>query len=440
MASPEFLPTGEGYVYRWGTEDEPALVTIHVTEVRRRNSSLHCVLTTYTTLPGARHMPDHWVLSSEVWLRNERDRLNYAASLSRLMPPPAGATPIDYGAMLEEVARLVIEHETVGFDIQRLNGNVTQQPTTYLWQGVVPDLLPTTLYGAGGVGKSILAAAIAVAIQHGVPLLGLPTRRAEVLYLDWETDANDVGRRMHASAKGLGVENPTMRYASLSHPLEDKVSELSRVVAQDGIGLVIIDSAGMAIAPGRSGGDANETALRFYSALRRMGCAALVIDHVSGDDLRRGSKGAAKPYGSVYKMNVVRNAFELRQAREPDEHGIHLLLKHRKTNIGPRLSDTAVRLIWDDGHGVVTLGIDTSPAVAAPVAPLPAQIMDILGPGGATARQITDMLAEENLNYNEMDVRRAITRLMMVGKVHAASDGTISLATSTPDAVDSTLL
>jgi len=101
------LPTGEGYVYRWGDPQDPDLVTIQISEMRLRNGSPYCVLTTYTNMTGARSMADGHVLSSEVWLRNERGRADYAAALTRLIPAPPNATPIDFGAMMEEMARLV---------------------------------------------------------------------------------------------------------------------------------------------------------------------------------------------------------------------------------------------------------------------------------------------------------------------------------------------
>jgi hypothetical protein len=430
------LPTGEGYVYRWGDPQDPDLVTIQISEMRLRNGSPYCVLTTYTNLPGARSMADGHVLSSEVWLRNERGRGDYAAALTRLIPAPPNATPIDFGAMLEEVARLVIEHQTNLLDITRLNGNLAQQaPTAYLVQGVIPAHLPTILYGAGGVGKSILAATIAVAVQHGVKVLDRLTQQADVLYLDWETDAADIGRRMHAAAAGLGVEHPSLLYASLAHPLESRLTQLARMVAEEKIGLVIVDSVGMAMGPSPAGGDASESAIRFFGALRRLGTGVLAIDHISGDDMRRGGKGAGKPYGSVYKWNITRNAFELREARDPDMHGVHLLLKHRKTNIGSRQSDMPLRLLWDNVRGIATFGPDTAPVAAPSGQPLNVEVFDLLQSGPATVAQIAEML-----DAPEVDVRRACSRLIVAGKVHAYPNGQVGLTQDRPNGVQSTLL
>jgi hypothetical protein len=429
------LPTGEGYVYRWGDPQDPSLLTIHVTEMRLRNRSPYCVLTTYTDLPNARVMDDAYVLSSELWLRDQRARSNYARELERLIPSPPNATPIDFTAILEQVARLVIEAETATIGLQRLNGNVNQQRTTYLVQDVVPEGVPTILYGAGGVGKSILAAGLAIAVQNGVPILGLQTKQAEVVYLDWETDGNDVGRRMHAAAAGLRIPNPSMRYISLQRPLEDRVTQVARIVAEENIGLAVIDSAGMAMGAGSRDGDPSETAIRFFRALRLLGCAVLVLDHISGDDMRRGSSGAGKPYGSVYKWNIARNAFELRTNRDPDLHGMHLLLKHRKTNIGAHRSDTAINLIWDDTRGIASFALDSPVATGVPNATDQTEVFDLLQSGPATVAQIAEML-----DAAEVDVRRACSRLIVAGKVHAYPNGQVGLTQDRPNGVQSTLL
>ena len=341
--------------------------------------------------------------------------------------------------MLEQVARLVIESETTAFDVQYLNGNVNQQPITYLLQGILPAHLPTILYGAGGVGKSIFAAAVAVAVQNGVHLLNCATQQAEVLYLDWETDANDIGRRMHAAAAGLGVANPSLRYIELVRPLEDQMTQMTKYVEDNNIGLAIIDSAGMAMKQSGREGDPSEAPIRFFSALRGLGCAVLVIDHISGEDMRRGKAGAGKPYGSVYKWNIVRNAFELRQDRDSDIHGTHLLLKHRKTNVGPRMQDTAIRLIWDDARGLATFGLDVHAPPAAPV-PTPEAVVDILMVGRASPEHLTDLLNEGDVTYQEMDVRRVVRDLLLARRVRVATDGSVGLADDTQDAVDSGLL
>jgi hypothetical protein len=301
---------------------------------------------------------------------------------------------------------------------------------------VIPAHKPTILYGAGGVGKSIFAATLAVCVATGHRFLGFRTMKTEVLYLDWETDEGDINLRVRAAAAGLGIPPPTIRYSSLVRPLEDRVAQLARYVAEVGVGLVIIDSVGMAMNAARDGADASETAIRFFRALRSLDTAVLAIDHVAGEDMRKAKSGAAKPYGSVYKWNSARNAFELRERKEPDAKGSHLLLKHRKSNVGPRIMDTALLLTW--AGEVATFAVEKwNPG---PVAPLDARILDMLASGPATPHQLADLLSDGDNPVYEIDVRRELKGMLGEKQVTALADGTIRALSMAADQVESTLL
>lgn len=434
-----FLPTGLGYVYSVGDDVDPDLLTIEVTNLRQRAGSAYALLTTSTTMPGARLIPGtQRVLNAEVWLLSERSRSEYAASLARLIPPPQGAQALDFSAILEEMAQRVIETENAPVDVVRLKPGTTKRVTPFLVQFIIPAKKPTILYGAGGVGKSIFAASLAVAVQTGTPFLGLKVQQAEVLYLDWETDEEDIASRVRAAAAGMGVSVPDLRYSSLVRPIEDRVAPLARYVAEEKIGFVIIDSVGMAMSAAKDGGDASETAIRFFRALRALDSAVLAIDHVSGEDMRRGRSGAGKPYGSVYKWNSARNAYELRERKEPDADGVHLTLKHRKTNIGPLQYDMPLRLVWDDANDAATF---TRESVVTPVRmPVIEQIMEVLDVAPANPRQIADLLSDDDVHYNEIDVRRELKGLIADRKVQAMADGTIRVVRPDAPVVDSGLL
>lgn len=426
----EFLPTGLGYVYKVGDASDPDLLTIEVSNLRQRAGSIYGLLTTSTHLPGARLIPGtERVLNAEVWLLNARSRNEYADSLTRLIPAPPGARRMDFSAILEEMAQRVIEHENAPVDVIRLQPGARRH-TSWLIESILPVGKATILYGAGGVGKSILAAALAVCVQTGTRFLGFHTQPAEVLYLDWETDAEDIAGRVQAAANGLGVEMPNLRYSSVVRPIEDRVAALAREVAEQRIGLVVIDSVGMAMSAARDGGDPSDTAIRFFRALRALDAAVLAIDHVSGDDMRRGRSGASKPYGSVYKWNSARNAYELRERKEPDAQGVHLLLKHRKSNLGPQMADLPLLLRWDDVAGSATFSRETF--VAPTKQPMADQIIDLLDVAPATPRQIADLLTDDDGAVNEIDVRRELKALIGANRVTAMADGTIRVVR--PDA------
>ena len=429
-----FLPTGLGYVFKLGDEYDPELLVIEVTSIRQRAGSVYALLTTSTTIRGARRIPGtNRVLNAEVWLLSGRSRDEYAASLSRLIPAPAGAAALDFSAILEEMAQRVIEHENAPVEVVRLRPSEKPQIVTqWLVDGIVPANKATILYGAGGVGKSIFAAALGVAVQTGTPFLGQAVRQAEVLYLDWETDEEDIAARVRAAANGLGLPNGAeLRYSSLVRPIEDRVAPLARYVAEEKVGLVIIDSVGMAMSSARDGGDVSETAIKFFRALRALNSAVVAIDHVAGEDMRRNARGASKPYGSVYKWNSARNAFELRERKAPDRFGTHLLLKHRKTNVGRFMADIPILLEWSDDKARFSRETMAAPVVQ----PVVDQILEVLSVAPATPRQIADLLSDDEVAINEIDVRRELKALLGEGKVSATLDGQIRIAKHDDDPV-----
>lgn len=419
-----FLPTGMGYVYALSDEVDEAFLTIEVSQLRSRGGSPLALLSTSSTIDTARRIPgSDRVLNAEVWLLSDSSRMSYANALTRLIPAPAGASSIDFSAVLEEVAQRVIDAENSPVGVVRLDPQAKIKPTLWLVENIIPMGKPTILYGAGGVGKSILASALAVSVQMGVPWMGRKVRQSEVLYLDWETDETDIAGRVQAVAGGLRVlqDDPSIRYASLVKPIEDRVTQLARYVAEEKIGLVIIDSVGMAMSSARDGTDASETAIRFFRALRGLNTSVLALDHVAGADMKAASKGAAKPYGSVYKWNSARNAFELRENREPDSKGAHLVLKHRKSNIGPRSPDLYMTMDWQPTG--VTFASER--VVIGQVTPLPERIMDLLSVAPATPHQMSDLLSEGDVYFGEMEVRNVLKGLIGDGKVTVMADGTV---------------
>ncbi len=71
-------------------------------------------------------------------------------------------------------------------------------PRRYLLKDLVLAAYVTLLYGDGGVAKSLLALALAVAIAgDSEEWLGLEVESCPVLYVDFELDAEEQARRVH---------------------------------------------------------------------------------------------------------------------------------------------------------------------------------------------------------------------------------------------------
>ena len=76
-------------------------------------------------------------------------------------------------------------------------------PRRYLLKDLILAAYVTLLYGDGGVAKSLLALALAVAVAGGSgKWLGREVERCPVLYVDFELDAEEQARRVHHLCRG----------------------------------------------------------------------------------------------------------------------------------------------------------------------------------------------------------------------------------------------
>ena len=85
----------------------------------------------------------------------------------------------------------------------------------------------TLLYGDGGVAKSLLALALAVAVAGGSgKWLGREVESCPVLYMDFELDTEEQARRVYQLCRGQGLDTPPedLLYMSASVILQEKPS------------------------------------------------------------------------------------------------------------------------------------------------------------------------------------------------------------------------
>lgn len=249
--------------------------------------------------------------------------------------------------ILERFCRAVLRLEEDGEPIEELDAGATLERRDPLIAPWLPELVATTIFGPGGGGKSTIAAAAAVAVTTGAPILSWAPRIGGVLVLDWEADRDAWHSRVAAVARGSDVDAPRLFYRRCNAPLYRDTERLSRVVADDGIRLLIVDSMTLALGSGGDRGDPNDVVVRLYEALRQIAVTTLIVDHVSGENVRNDRTGA-RPIGGVSKLNLVRSAWELRGEDAPVLPGQErqILLKHRKVNDGPRLPDQGIGVTW----------------------------------------------------------------------------------------------
>lgn len=318
-----FARSGMGYTGAW----DRGACEITVDHLRRRSGELHgeVLVASAVVARGKGHLHRaSFNLSSST----SRDRL------AKMLIDRSRPQEIPWSDMLEEFCTAVLNAERAGTPIVRVGQLGPRSEDSYLVDPILPADKSTIIYGAGGTGKSYIADFLAVMVASGHPALGWRVRQGPVLYLDWETDAYEIDERVKRIAAGMGIAAPEISYRGCTASLEDMAEEIARRVTDEHIALVIVDSIGMASGTSRDGGDANESAIRLFAGLRHLRTSVLALDHITGEDVRS-DKAVAKPYGSIYKVNLARSVWELRRSAEQDNDGDwHLGLYHRKVNRG----------------------------------------------------------------------------------------------------------
>jgi len=268
------------------------------------------------------------------------------SSLAKMLEKRSPTHDMDWFDGLEALCQNVIISETQGETITEV-GLEAATPISmhYMVEPLILKGRPAMIFGPGGVGKSLLGLTCGLSVACGREIIpGIrPAVKGPVLYLDWETTAEVINDRIQAIAQGHGFKPMGMFYRRCVRPLADDAEELSAVVAQKGIVLVVVDSAAYAMGSQGEYGDANESVLRLHEAIRLIGVTSLIIDHVNKTD-QRAKPGQATPYGSAYKTNAVRISWEVRKA--PSVNGLAINLYHAKSNDTALLAPIGLSLDW----------------------------------------------------------------------------------------------
>src|SRR5215210_1471831 len=124
-------------------------------------------------------------------------------------------------------------------------------PRRYLLKDLILAAYVTLLYGDGGVAKSLLALALAVAVAGGSgKWLGRDVESCSVLYVDFELDAEEQARRVHQLCRGQGLDTPPedlLYMSALGHPAGEAFASALEACIEHSVGLMVVDSLGPAL-------------------------------------------------------------------------------------------------------------------------------------------------------------------------------------------------
>lgn len=294
-------------------------------------------------------------------------------------------------------------------------------PRTELVERLIPEGYATVLFGDGGMGKSYLALGLAMCVATGQPFVGLTVRSCGVLYLDWELNADEFHRRGISVARGLGLSCPpaNLYYAQVAQPFSSVVGRVKTFIDQQHIGLVIIDSVGMACA-----GDPElaRDVLGFFALLKNLNVTVLAVDHQS--KLQEGQHYAQKtPFGSAYKSHLARSIIQVERS-SGHEGWLTLRLRHKKLTFGPMSQELGVTLQFEKIADAETVRLSAWNPTTAPVASQRLSDQEkiehrLQQDGPATS----DVLAQRT-GVHSKTVRNHVARLHKAGKIkEAGSNG-----------------
>lgn len=226
--------------------------------------------------------------------------------------------------IVEQAFASVLEAHRQGDDVLYLGGNqVAPMRPEHLIDGLLLANTANTWFGPGGTGKSTAAAAACVAVKHELTFAGRTCRKGVPLYLDYEDESEAFERILWEVSRGYGMaESARIHWRRMKSPIAQEMTYISALIDRIGATMVVIDSATRAMGAAGDHGTYESTAVAFAEAIRSVGkCTTLILDHVDGAAVKEGAV-SKKSYGSIHKMNFVRNAWSLTPDEQADQQTV----------------------------------------------------------------------------------------------------------------------
>lgn len=362
---PEFSEHASSLIYRWPNPG----VSITVDQLRRNNLGLQCEIVIKSD-NQAIHGPVHYNLTST----SGRDTL-VRYLLKRM--------DIDWPEILESLSRLTVAYNRSGDPVSNLKEYLIRPGNQWVLRPFILEDQPTILFGAGGLGKSVLALAMMLSLESGKSILPgvFPTAGHGGLYLDWEDTEYQHGERYRQITAGANL-NPAdydLFHLRCTGTIADQAQRIHHQIADSGATFLVIDSAGMAC-----GGEPekSEAALMFFSTLRTFQRPALIIAHQTKNNAR------GMPFGSVFFHNSARMTWEITSKQSITGGALNIALTNRKSNVSALLGTIGFTIQWANDAISIKSYDTTQDYDLAKLTPLEQRIYTAIAPGASTVRAI----------------------------------------------------
>jgi len=343
-------------------------------------------------------------------------RNSFAKSLA------ARDSEVEWDIILEQICIAVLAEWRQGSPMVELDGNMdVPELAKWLIQPIIQLNNPTLIYGPGSTGKSWFAQYIAVLADEGMSHGEFHVEPSTVLYLDWETDQNELGSRVTMIRRGLGLKGTAhILYKAMNQGLSTDIERIREICLENTVGLVIIDSLGSAC---MGEPESAEVVLRMFSALRSLGVSSLCIDHTNKEGML---------FGSVYKFNSARQVFEAKKSQQEDDDKLVLGLFHKKANNSKLLRPFGFELVFNqEDKSMTVIRQDVKDTALEEHMKIPDRIANALSRCGKLS---VEEIAEE-IDKEQSHVRKELSYGKKSGRFMLLTEGKWALPVRIEDTV-----
>ena len=272
---------------------------------------------------------------------------------------------------------------------------------------------PSIIFGDYGSLKSMIALVSAYVVQlpYHDNNLGLVTKTepTRCLYLDYEDIGSSFRKRWSALDRGFGKGAAPILYKHMTLPLADSVEQVSNIISESKVKMIIVDSLGPAA---RGNLNDSEPAIKYHAALRHLGCTSLTLAHTSKDQFTR----KKSIFGSVFFTNLARSVWESKTEQEVEEGEVIVSLKQIKANLSGLHPPLGYKFMFTNNSIAVNRADLMETSLSGELS-LSTRVKGLLRGGAMSAKDIA-----ETLDTNEASTRTILNRLLKKGHLVKVGD------------------